>query len=110
MGSRGVIPAVVDAIASREVSAEEVVQAALERIERLNPPINAVVALRADEALAEARALDRARVAAGGGIALAGVPVLVKDLEDVAGMRTTQGSVLFADAPPAKRDGLVPSR
>jgi Asp-tRNA(Asn)/Glu-tRNA(Gln) amidotransferase A subunit family amidase len=36
--------------------------------------------------------------------------VLVKDLEDVAGMRTTQGSALFADAPVAARDGLTPSR
>ena len=41
---------------------------------------------------------------------LAGISVLVKDLEDVAGMRTTQGSALFADAPVAARDGLTPSR
>ena len=80
---------------------------AIERIERLDGAINAVVALRAEEALAEARALDRA---GGAGGELAGVPVLVKDLEDVAGMRTTMGSFLFADAPPAKADGLVPSR
>jgi Asp-tRNA(Asn)/Glu-tRNA(Gln) amidotransferase A subunit family amidase len=106
----GVISGVRDAIASRHVSAEEVVRVALERIERLNPALNAVVALRAEEAIAEARALDRAKVGARGSAPLAGVPVLVKDLEDVAGMRTTQGSVLFADAPPAKTDGLVPSR
>jgi Asp-tRNA(Asn)/Glu-tRNA(Gln) amidotransferase A subunit family amidase len=102
-----VISAVRAAITSRRVSVEEVVRHALERIERHDGAINAVVALRADEALAEARGLDRA---GGAGGALAGVPVLVKDLEDVAGMRTTQGSVLFADAPPAKADGLVPSR
>ena len=107
MASHGVIAAVRDAIASRRVSAEEAVRHALERIERHDGAINAVVALRAEEALAEARALDGA---GGTGGALAGVPVLVKDLEDVAGMRTTQGSVLFADAPPAKADGLVPSR
>jgi Asp-tRNA(Asn)/Glu-tRNA(Gln) amidotransferase A subunit family amidase len=107
VASHGVIAAVHDAIASRRVSAEEVVRHALDRIERLDGAINAVVALRADEAIAEARALDRA---GGAGGALAGVPVLVKDLEDVAGMRTTHGSVLFADAPPAKADGLVPSR
>jgi len=106
----GVIAGVRDAIASRHVSAEEVVRAAFERIERLDPTLNAVVALRAEEALAEARSLDRVKDAAGRGAPLAGVPVLVKDLEDVAGMRTTQGSVLFADAPPAKTDGLVPSR
>ncbi len=84
-------------------------RAALDRIERLNPALNAVVALRAEEALAEARSIDHAK---GGedGKPLAGVPVLVKDLEDVAGMRTTQGSVVFADSAPAKADGLVPSR
>jgi Asp-tRNA(Asn)/Glu-tRNA(Gln) amidotransferase A subunit family amidase len=107
VASHGVIAAVRDAIASRRVSAEEVVRHALERIEQLDVAIHAVVAKRADEAIAEARALDRARAAGG---ALAGVPVLVKDLEDVAGMRTTMGSALFADAPPARADGLVPSR
>jgi Asp-tRNA(Asn)/Glu-tRNA(Gln) amidotransferase A subunit family amidase len=108
--SLGVIAGVRDAIASRHVSAEEVVRLALDRIERLDPAINSVVALRADEALAEARAFDRAKGAASGSAALAGVPVLIKDLEDVAGMRTTQGSVIFADSPPATSDGLVPSR
>jgi Asp-tRNA(Asn)/Glu-tRNA(Gln) amidotransferase A subunit family amidase len=107
MASRGVIGSVRDAIASRRVSAEEAVRHSLERIARLDGAINAVVALRADEAIAEARTLDRSGTSGG---ALAGVPLLVKDLEDVAGMRTTQGSVLFADAPPAKADGLVPSR
>jgi Asp-tRNA(Asn)/Glu-tRNA(Gln) amidotransferase A subunit family amidase len=107
MPSAGVIAAVRDAIASRRVSAEEVARHALERIERLDGAINAVVALRADEALAEAKGLDRA---GGAGGELAGVPVLVKDLEDVAGMRTTMGSALFADAAPAKADGLVPAR
>jgi Asp-tRNA(Asn)/Glu-tRNA(Gln) amidotransferase A subunit family amidase len=106
----GVIAGVRDAIASRRVSAEEVVREALKRIERLDPPLNAVVALRAEEALAEARSLDRVKGASQSTAPLAGVPVLVKDLEDVAGMRTTQGSVLFADAPPAKEDGLVPFR
>ncbi len=104
----GVIASVRDAIASRRLSAEEAVLASLDRIERLNPAVNAVVALRAEEAVAEARALDRET--ARDRPPLAGVPVLVKDLEDVAGMRTTQGSVLFAGAPPAAVDGIVPSR
>ena len=83
---------------------------ALERIERLNLALNAVVALRAEEAIAEAKALDRRKQPAAELGPLAGVPLLVKDLEDVAGMRTTQGSVLFANAPAASVDGLVPSR
>jgi Asp-tRNA(Asn)/Glu-tRNA(Gln) amidotransferase A subunit family amidase len=99
-----------DAVRTRRVSSCQLVERALERISHLDGPLNAVVALRADAALGEARAID-ARVAAGDHPGpLAGIPVLVKDLEDVAGMRTTQGSVLFADAPLATQDGLTPSR
>jgi len=105
-----VISRVRDAIAARRVSAEESVSCALERIDQRDRALNAVVALRAEEALAKARRLD-AGLAKGQAVGpLAGVPVLVKDLEDVAGMRTTQGSVLFKDAPLATRDGLVPAR
>jgi Asp-tRNA(Asn)/Glu-tRNA(Gln) amidotransferase A subunit family amidase len=106
----GVLRCVRDAVVSRQIKAEEVVRTALDRIERLDPPLNSVVALRADEALAEARELDRRAAAGREPGPLYGVPVLVKDLEDVARMRTTQGSLLFADAPPATSDGLVPSR
>ncbi len=106
----GVIARVRDAIAARRVSAEESVRNALARIEQRDPAINSVVALRANEALVDARRLD-AQIARGEKAGpLAGIPVLVKDLEDVAGMRTTQGSVLFEDAPPATADGLVPTR
>lgn len=95
---------------TRRVSSHQLVERVLERISRLDGQLNAVVALRADHALDEARALD-ARVAAGDDPGpLAGIPVLVKDLEDVTGMRTTQGSMLFADAPLAAQDGLTPSR
>jgi len=92
------------------VSSRQLVERSLERISRLDGPLNAVVALRAGPALAEALALDE-RVAAGEDPGpLAGLPVLVKDLEDVAGMRTTRGSALFAGAPAATRDGLTPAR
>ena len=83
------------------VSSQQLVERSLERIARLDGQLNAIVALRAELALGEARALDE-RVAAGEDPGpLAGLPLLVKDLEDVAGMRTTRGSALFADAPPA---------
>ncbi len=65
-----------------------------------------MVALRAEEALQEADTLDGARSAG----PLAGLPVLVKDTHDVAGMVTTHGSRWFADAPPAARDSLVVAR
>ena len=83
---------------ARRVTSHQLVERSLERIARLDGQLNAVVALRAELALAEAQALDE-RVAAGEDPGpLAGVPVLVKDLEDVAGMRTTFGSALFAGA------------
>jgi Asp-tRNA(Asn)/Glu-tRNA(Gln) amidotransferase A subunit family amidase len=97
-------------VRTRRISSRQLVERSLERISRLDGPLNAVVALRAELALAEARALDE-RVAAGENPGpLAGIPVLVKDLEDVTGLRTTYGSALFADAPPATRDGLTPMR
>jgi Asp-tRNA(Asn)/Glu-tRNA(Gln) amidotransferase A subunit family amidase len=95
------------------VSARELVLHALERIERDNPPLNAVIASRAEEALAEADALDE-RVDGGQredlDLPLAGVPLLVKDVHDITGMRTTIGSLLLADAPPAARDHAVVAR
>ena len=97
------------AVRERRVSAEELVRMSLERIERLNPTLNAVISIR-EQAIDEARALD-GRVAAGGDPGLlAGVPLLVKDMEDVEGVPSTYGSLLFADAPPAVADGLIPRR
>ena len=86
------------------------VEEALDRIARLDPAINAVVALRAESAHLEAEAIDAGVARGEPAGTLAGVPVLVKDLEDVAGMGTTQGSRLFADAPPAIEDSLIPAR
>ena len=107
---RTILRVLADAVRTRRVSSRQLIERALERISRLDGPLNAVVALRGDAALDEALALD-ARVAAGDDPGpLAGLPVLVKDLEDVAGMRTTRGSVLFAEAAPARQDGLTPAR
>jgi len=94
----------------RQISARDLVERSLRLIEAGNGPINAVVALRAEEALAEAAAEDRVRAAGEPTGPLSGLPILVKDLEDVAGMRTTRGSLLHADDPPAGSDGLVPGR
>ncbi len=98
------------AIKSREVRAIDVVELALSRIEELNPSLNAVVARCDEQARDEARAVDAAVDAGEDPGPLAGVPVLVKDLEDVAGMRTTMGSLLFADAPLATAHSTVPAR
>ena len=86
-------------LAQREVSAADLLEAALARVERLNPLLNAVVALN-DAARAEARASDgrRARGEALG--PLDGVPVTIKDNLFARGMRATWGSPLYADFVP----------
>jgi Asp-tRNA(Asn)/Glu-tRNA(Gln) amidotransferase A subunit family amidase len=96
------------AVRERRVSAVELVTRSLDRIQRLDGPVNAVVRIRADEALAEAATLD----AAAGDVLgpLAGLPLLVKDNEDITGKPTTFGSLLRADAPPAERDCEVVAR
>ncbi|MGH8014405.1 MAG: amidase [Candidatus Binataceae bacterium] len=84
-------------IRRRELKVSELMEATIARIEALNPKFNAFCALRADEAMAEARALDE-RIAHGEAPgALAGLPLGVKDLEGVAGMKTTFGSKPFKD-------------
>jgi Asp-tRNA(Asn)/Glu-tRNA(Gln) amidotransferase A subunit family amidase len=96
-------------VSAREMSAREMVEEGFDRIERLDVDLHAVVALR-EEALDDARSLDDG-IAAGAQVGpLAGLPVLVKDVTDVAGMRTTFGSRWFAHSPVAEVDGLVPSR
>jgi amidase len=95
------------ALDRREVSAREVVTAHLERIERVNPAVNAVVTLTADRALAEAAAADE-RMAAGQETGpLHGLPVAHKDIHDTAGIRTTYGSPLHADHVPEQDDLVV---
>jgi len=84
-------------IARREVTAREVVDAHLDRIDEVNPTVNAVTAILADSARAEAARIDCA-VADGQPIGpLAGVPFTVKENIDVAGQPTTAGVVAFRD-------------
>jgi aspartyl-tRNA(Asn)/glutamyl-tRNA(Gln) amidotransferase subunit A len=86
-----------DGIASRALSATDVCRAALERIESVNPTLNAFNHVAAERALARARAIDAG--AAGG--PLAGVPVALKDNMCVRGMRTTASSrILDTFVPP----------
>jgi aspartyl-tRNA(Asn)/glutamyl-tRNA(Gln) amidotransferase subunit A len=83
-------------IRTRQLSSREVVQAHLDRTAAVNPQINAVVTLMADDALRAADAADRA-VAAGDVLGpLHGVPFSIKDALDTAGVPTQRGSKLFA--------------
>lgn len=95
-------------VRARDVSPVEVLDACLARVEQVNPRINAVVTLN-PRARDEAAALER-RIAAGEDAGpLAGVPVGIKDVTEVGGVRTTYGSPLFADHVPAE-DALVVRR
>lgn len=101
---------IADAVRARRVSAAEVIELTLQRIDRLNPALNAVVARCDDAARRDARRVDDQISDGQDPGPLAGVPVLVKDLEDVQGMRTTQGSLLFADSPVSGEHSTVPGR
>jgi amidase len=94
-------------VRARKVSPVELVELYANRIEKLDPELNAFVTLSLDRALEEAR---RAEAAVGSGDALApfhGVPISIKDLNDTAGIRTTQGSAAFADRIPETDDDVV---
>jgi amidase len=90
-----------------EVSSTELVELYLERIERLEPGLNAFRVVMAERALADARQAD-ARRGAGGERPLLGVPIAVKDTEDVAGEPTAWGTAVRAG--PAERDNELVSR
>src|SRR5262247_1422517 len=93
---------------ARTVSPLEVMQAVLERIDRVNPLVNAIVTLIRDTALAEARrataALTRRSATLG---PLHGIPVGIKDVTPTKGIRTTFGSKLFEDHVPAEDAAVV---
>ena len=96
-------------VRAREISARELLEVHLDRIERFNPSVNAVVTLDPDGARAAADAADAA-LAAGDAVGpLHGLPVAHKDTHVTGGMRTTWGSPLHADTVPL-RDELVVER
>ena len=93
------------AVRSGQVSPTEVLERHLERIAALDGRLGAFRLLRAEEVRAEARALE----ARGdlGGLALAGVPVAIKDNVDLAGTPTRNGSAATSAEPAAADDELV---
>ncbi len=96
-------------IRRKQVSAREVMQAHLARIERVNPKINAIVTLVADRAMADAAKADE-RQAKGATLGpLHGLPIAHKDLVNTAGIRTTFGSPYYKDNIPTK-DALIITR
>ena len=90
------------------VTARELVEHSLARIAALNSTLNAFAYVLADEALAAADALDGARVAGEPCGLLHGVPIAIKDENDVAGLPTAYGGAAFTT--PATADSEVVRR
>ncbi|MEO0760861.1 MAG: amidase family protein, partial [Pseudomonadota bacterium] len=98
------------AVTAGTTTARAVAEAALARIEALNPAINAFTDVTAARALAEADAVDaRIRMGRDAG-PLAGVPVAVKNLADIEGLATRAGSKINRERPPATRDATLVQR
>jgi aspartyl-tRNA(Asn)/glutamyl-tRNA(Gln) amidotransferase subunit A len=95
------------AIASKEVSAAEVLEAILKRVEAVNPKVNALVTLSAETARKEAQAVDAALAAGEERGPLFGVPITIKDLIETKGIRTTFGSLHRKDFVPNQDAVLV---
>jgi len=95
-----------------QLSPTELVQGALDRIERLDPQLNAFRVVLAERALAEAQQAE-ARLRGGDERPLLGVPIAIKDSADLAGELTAHGTDAFTDRAAAERqrqlyDLLVP--
>ena len=88
-------------VACRAVSPVEIVEATLRRIEATQPTLNAFITICADAARMAARQAEAAVMRGDALGPLHGVPFTVKDLVNTAGVRTTFGSVVFADNVPA---------
>lgn len=87
-------------LARGDLSARELLEAHLVRIDRLNPQVNAIVTLDVEGARRRAAELDDRFAREGVTGPLHGLPVAHKDLAETAGVRTTYGSPLFADFVP----------
>jgi len=96
-------------IAARRVSAVEVTRAVLARIERVGGALNCYITVNAEQALAQARALDALHAAGTSLGPLHGVPIALKDNIQTAGLRTTVGSEIYADWVP-DADATVAAR
>lgn len=94
-------------LSDRALSPVELLDACLGRIARVNPAVNAVVALDEPAARAAAREAEAALMRGESKGPLHGLPLLVKDTQDTAGLRTTYGSPLFADHVPTADQGSV---
>jgi amidase len=96
-------------IGAKEISPVELLEACIERIEAINPAVNAITATCYDRARDEARAAERDVLAGRELGPLHGLPIGIKDLEDTEGLLTTHGSPLYRDHVP-ERDNVLAQR
>lgn len=97
-------------IRSRRLSPIEYLDAVLAAVARAQPRLNCFAAVAEEQARADAAAAERAVMAGAALGPLHGVPIHIKDLLDVAGMRTTHGSAIYAQAKPAAKDDVLVAR
>jgi 1-carboxybiuret hydrolase len=101
---------IAQGVTGRKISALAVTEAALARIAKHNPVLNAFTDVTADRARAKARAIDAAVAVGKNAGPLAGVPFAVKNLFDVQGLSTGAGSKINRDLPPSPRDATLIER
>ena len=94
-------------IRTRELSCQEVLEAHLDQIERINPQVNAIVTLVAEQALDQARRADETWPKHDELGPLYGLPIAHKDLVVTKGIRTTLGSPIFVDFVPDQDELIV---
>src|SRR5919106_5886439 len=99
----------VSLLKKKEISPLDLIEASARRIAEVEPAVNALPTLCLDRARDHAKRIMQGSASEDSGEAgwLAGLPVSIKDLTDVAGVRTTYGSPLFANHVPAKSHPLV---
>ena len=106
----GTIPTISEAgelLRSCKLSPVELTRACLERIEKLNPKLNAFITVTAECALQEARAAEEEIAKGNYRGPLHGIPIALKDIVDTAGVRTTGASAVYADRIPRNDARLV---
>jgi len=85
----------------------ELLDSCIERVEAINPAVNAIVTKSYERARLEVRAAERAVMRGDQLGLLHGLPAAIKDLNKTAGIRTTFGSSLYRDHVPLADEGVV---
>jgi aspartyl-tRNA(Asn)/glutamyl-tRNA(Gln) amidotransferase subunit A len=101
------IAEVSELLRKKETSPTELLRECLEQIERLNPSLNAFITVTANSALAEAQQAEREILIGKWRGPLHGIPIGLKDLIDVAGVKTTAASAIFLHKVPTEDAEVV---